>query len=86
VLLDKGISRGRSSKWAGICRYTVSECLFICEFHTGTYQQIPFCILLTVYPFSPFKKYAGASKFSFRALVTEKFLNVESGWKWLSVL
>jgi hypothetical protein len=28
------------SKWAGICRYTIPELLFVPEFHTGTYQYI----------------------------------------------
>jgi hypothetical protein len=28
------------SKWAGVCRYTMSE-LLVPEFHTGTYKHIP---------------------------------------------
>jgi hypothetical protein len=32
------------SKWAGMCRYTIPELIFVPEFYAGTYQ----CIL---YPF-----------------------------------
>jgi hypothetical protein len=34
------IHNNQWSKWAGICRYTIPELLFVPEFHTCTYQYI----------------------------------------------
>jgi hypothetical protein len=31
---------GQCSEWAGICRKTISELLFVFEFHIGTYQYV----------------------------------------------
>jgi hypothetical protein len=36
------------SKWAGICRYSILELLFVPEFHTGTYQYIYIYIYICI--------------------------------------
>jgi hypothetical protein len=60
------------SKWAGICRCTIPELIFVPEFHTGTYQYILyafiFSVFLTAYPCFDFEKFTVA-KVSFRALL-----------------
>jgi hypothetical protein len=55
------------SKWAGICRYHTGTSFCSC-----TYQYIlylPSSHFLAVNPCFAFKKYTGASKFPFRALI-----------------
>jgi hypothetical protein len=60
------------SKWAGICRCTIPELIFVPEFHTGSYQYILyafiFSVSITAYPCFAFEKFTVA-KVSFRALL-----------------
>jgi hypothetical protein len=64
------------SKWAGICRYTISEHLYCCWIPAliGLYYRHLFTIFVTVYPCFAFKKYTNISKFPFRALGTVKYV------------
>jgi hypothetical protein len=45
VKFGREMPSGQSSKWAGICWYTIPELLFVPEFKTGTVLH-PFIILL----------------------------------------
>jgi hypothetical protein len=45
-------------KWAGICRYTIPELIFVAAFYTGTYHYI-------LYPFIFLHFSGGISLFGF---------------------
>jgi hypothetical protein len=46
---DEKRHRYQCSKWAGICRYTILEFIFVPEFHTGTYQHILYPLIFSVF-------------------------------------